>query len=177
MKSTIFANFSSLATKLAIALPLALVICAPSVFAQSFDVTTLPAGTSAAATGLGGQAMDSLGASGNYGVTSYKTGEAPNSAGLSGIKNGVTTKQQSGPNAFGFNSPLLLNPAGYGGLAPIFGGGGYGYTPPTNILNLNLFGGAVNAGLTLGSNGNLGVNGNVMVGGTDINVNTNNPGF
>jgi len=172
MKPTNFSYVKSLAKKLALALSLTLVICAPSVFAQgTFDVGTLSAETSTTETAAGGQAMNSMGATGNVGVTSYKSGEAPEDANMSGIHNGVTTKQLSGPQG-----TLLLNPAGYGRLAGVFGGGGYGWSPTPSLFTISLMGGAANAAVNVTGNG-VGVTGNLNVGGTNLNINAASSDF
>jgi hypothetical protein len=137
MNLNISPRLQNLCQRLALALPLALAICAPSVLAQSaFDTTSLS----------GGAAMNSLGNGGTTGNTSYTTGESPGFANMAGIKNGFTTKQQSGPTG-----TLGLNQTTTMGLAPVFGGGGYGsfgggFGPG---ININIGPGGINAGINL----------------------------
>ncbi|MBS1989062.1 MAG: hypothetical protein JSS83_01020 [Cyanobacteria bacterium SZAS LIN-3] len=90
------------------------------------------------------QAENSLGDSGDYGRTSYKTGEAPNSAGLSGNGTGRSGKQNpiSGvgsnygltPMTNGLLAPNSVNPAGI----PLYDGLSYGFNtnPATTTYSM-----------------------------------------
>ncbi len=147
----------TLALALPIALPVALVICAPSANAQAFDVSALS----------GGATVNSGGSAGSSGVTSYKTGEAPEDANMSGIKTGFTTKQRSGP----MGTPQL-RPTYLGNLAPSFGGlSGYN----SNAFNINLNIDGFNLGLSDGPGG-IGLNGFGQLPG-GINIQTGLPGM
>src|SRR5208283_5518011 len=102
-----------------------------AVFAQSFDTATLS----------GGAAMQSLGNAGTTGNSSYTTGSSPGTGTMSGNTT-LKTYQQNG-------NGMMLNPTGYGGLAPIFGGGGYGWNAAPG-LSINLNAGGLSANINLG---------------------------
>ena len=100
-----------------------------SAIAQSFDTSSMAVDSApqAAVSSTG-----SNGASGDINRTSYKTGEAPASAGLSGNTSGFSGKQLSGNGTH-----LALPYAGTGGLAPVFGLGNQisGNGQFTTVLN------------------------------------------
>jgi hypothetical protein len=170
----------------ALLLPLA-GFSAGGALAQSFDTTTLQSSASTSQdTGQvpanGGQAFASNGAQGDVNRTSYRTGESPGFAGMSGNKSGVTTKQLGG-----LTNHLALPYAGTALQAPIFGMGQQ-YSAPqrfTTVLDdpINLPGMSIDptsgtvftrTGNTVTSVGGIGsgsINGGITVGGTSVNLN------
>jgi hypothetical protein len=155
MKSANFDNIKTFSKKIGLALPLALVISAPAVFAQAtFDTTTLAAETSV---------TNSNGATGDANRTSYRTGEAPGSSGLSG-----NTTSRTGPQLYGPMGSPALNGTYLGGLAPVFGMG----VAPNILPGISFFenAGGTNLNLFVGSGGQISGNANFNVGGTNVNV-------
>ena len=96
-----------------------------SAMAQSFDTGNIAPAASA---------YSSNGAQGDINRSSYQTGAAPNSAGLSGNTGQFSTKQLNGISS---GTHLTLPYAGSGGLAPVFGLGNQisGNGQFTTILN------------------------------------------
>ncbi|MBS1989061.1 MAG: hypothetical protein JSS86_06635 [Cyanobacteria bacterium SZAS LIN-2] len=118
----------SAVAKILLALPLTIALCAPAFAQGTFDTSTLRteqfanAGYATPAPD-GAAAVASNGATGQVNRGSYRTGEAPNSSGLSGNTSDYTGKQLGGL----FNH-LTLPYVSTGRMAPIFG---YSSPPPT----------------------------------------------
>ena len=102
MANHIFPNFRPHLLSAALALPLAIGLgTAGPAQAQNFDTTTLNAEAfavqdSGTVPGASAAGLNSNGASGDVGRTSYKTGEAPGFSGLSGNTSSVTGRQLGG---------------------------------------------------------------------------------
>jgi hypothetical protein len=122
-------NFAKFASQFAL---LSLITyLAPAAQAQSFDTSTM----NLTNVNGGGNGMESMGASGNYGRRSFHTGEAPGESRLYGHETGFT-KKGLGSLTTGLGH-LSLPYAASAGLSPVFGYGRQVIMPPTYTTPLD----------------------------------------
>ncbi|MDP3510620.1 MAG: hypothetical protein Q8T09_21825 [Candidatus Melainabacteria bacterium] len=136
-------NFSKLASQFALISLIAYI--APAAQAQSFDMS----GMNLTNVNGGGNGMESMAASGNYGRRGFKTGQAPGESRLYGHETGFT-KKGLGSMTTGLGH-LCLPYAASAGLSPVFGYGRQVIMPPTFTTPLD------DAITTIGSNGSFSV--------------------
>ncbi|MFA6208548.1 MAG: hypothetical protein WCT03_17615 [Candidatus Obscuribacterales bacterium] len=132
-------NFAKFASQLAIVGFIS--YSAPSAYAQSFDMSTVSSG--------GGNGMESMAATGNYGRRGFKTGQAPGESRLYGHETGFT-KKGLGSMTTGLGH-LTLPYAASAGMSPVFGFGRQVIMPPTFTSPLD------DAITTIGSNSSFSV--------------------